>query len=55
MRGKVEGFSEKLIHDGKKIAIYGTSPCGRLTQKALENLGGGDRVIHRSYGAWKLL
>lgn len=41
MNGKIEGFSENLIHDGKKIAIYGTSPCGRLTKKAIEKCGGG--------------
>ena len=39
--GKVVGFDKELVHSDKKIAIYGMSPCGQLTQKVLEMLGGG--------------
>ncbi len=39
--GKVIAFEESLIKTKKKIAVYGTTRCGRLTKRALEILGGG--------------
>ncbi len=38
--GEIVKFKKELLESGKRIAIYGTSPCGRLAKRAIEIWGG---------------
>lgn len=49
--GEVAAFNQKMLNTEKKIAIYGTTPCGRTAKKAIENSGGSvDIFIDRLRG-----
>ncbi len=52
--GEVAAFNQKMLNTEKKIAIYGTTPCGRTAKKAIENSGGSvDIFIDRLRGGVK--